>query len=70
MKLRRTFEDHNCDFQENSESDQNRNNLSGKAYSTDIQRPSNETTHCGLFEDSKLLEFCEEMIKHFKPKYQ
>jgi hypothetical protein len=70
MKLRRTFEDHNCDFPGNGESDQNRKNLSGKPNSTDVQRPSSETTHEGLFEDSKLLEFCEEMIKHFKPKYR
>jgi hypothetical protein len=69
MKLRRTFEDHNCAFPGNSESDQNRKDLSGKSNSTDIQHPS-ETTCDGLFEDSKLLEFCEEMIKHFKPKYR
>jgi hypothetical protein len=68
MKLRWMFEVFLED--QNSEDDQSRKALSAKSDSIDIEQLSNETMNGRLFEESKLLEFCEEIIQYFKPRYQ
>jgi len=54
----------------NSENDQNRMDLSSESKFMKVGQPSNAENNDRLFEDSRFLECCEEVIKHIRPKYQ